>query len=99
MAHPAIETMLKAQVATAGAGRVERYFARVDAEIAGKDFDASLAFLRKELATWDRRYQVWQRAVDRGDEIGSGASAFDYATTIATLAARIGRLERNLVAA
>jgi hypothetical protein len=74
-------------------GRTALFMRRVDAHLADKTVGECLTFLRDQLNAWERRYRVWQRAVDRGDDIGSDASACDYAQTIAALATKIGQIE------
>ncbi len=78
---------------------VARYFTRVDAHIAEMDRDASLAFLRGELGKWQTRYAWFQTAVFSPEPLITDASAWDYAETIATIATRIARIERQRVAA
>lgn len=101
MAHPALRTMLRGQIAALAAQptRPERYFARVDAHTADMDGAAQLAFLRAELEKWQARYQTFQKAVFAGQDLEGDVTAWDYAETIAVLATRIATLERSAVAA
>lgn len=78
---------------------IKRYFERVDAHIADMDRTASLAFLQAELAKWHVRYANFQAAVFSTEPLTTDASAWDFAETIATIATRIARLERQQVAA
>lgn len=99
MAHAALNTMLRNQVSAARHARTARYMARVDDQMLGMDRDAQLTFLRGELAKWNARYAAFTTEVFSGRPLTTDATAWDFAETIATVAARIARLEREQVAA
>lgn len=100
--HPAtasVSGLFKTLEASVQRARVKRYFARADEHMQDMDRDASLAFLRGELANWTARYQRFQSKVFAGEDMEGDVTAWDFAETIATIAARIARLERQRVAA
>lgn len=100
--HPGTKALLELNRTLRAATQravIKRYFERVDAHIADMDQAASLAFLRGELVKWQSRYARFQTAVFSPEPLTTDASAWDYAETIATIATRIARLERQQVAA
>lgn len=79
--------------------RSVRYFQRVDEHLRGLSPGESLAFLRAELGKWQRRYELFQAEVFKGEPEPGGPTAWDYAETIAVLGTRIARIEREMAVA
>lgn len=101
-AHPATKSMIglvDVLRKAATRGRTERYLGRLDEHMADMDRGERLTFLRGELAKFEARYQRFQRAVFAGQNMEGDVSAWDYAETIAVIATRIARIEREAVAA
>jgi hypothetical protein len=63
-------------------GPCERYRTRLDAHLATLPNDAARrAFCDREHAKWVDRYESFQRAVDRGEDV-AGATAWDFQITL-----------------
>lgn len=99
-AHPGVSTLQqlhKTLSASVQRSSVKRYFARVDAHIADMSEREAIAFLRVELDKWQARYSRFQQQVFT-DKYTGDATAWDYCETIATIGARLARLEKRVAA-
>lgn len=78
--------------------RTERFAAQLIEKLATlPDDDARRAFLRRQAANWERKYDHFIAAVDSGriELTPDGPTAFDYVATISEIQIRLGQYERN----
>lgn len=91
---PSIAPALTAGAASAARSetKIQQFAARIDERLAELEPGEREPFLSTLLLAWTARYERFANDVDRGIEPGGTMDAFDYASCIAEINVRQGRL-------